>query len=98
LYPHFQQAVVPGWLDKAVKWRHGYTDALSQMVVLAPNPEWVRTLPNGKLPDRRDFNHYENDFDGRVSVWQRAADESQRLADEWAQWLDSPDPSQVHPL
>ena len=98
LYPHFQQAVVPGWLDKVLKWRHGYTDALSQMVVLAPNPEWVKTLPNGKLPDRRDFNHYENDFDGRVNVWQRAADESQRLADEWAQWLDSPDPSQVHPL
>jgi hypothetical protein len=22
LYPHFQQAVVPGWLDKALKWRH----------------------------------------------------------------------------
>jgi len=55
-------------------------------------------LPNGKLPDRRDFNHYEDDFDGRVSVWQQAADESQRLADEWAQWLDSPDPSQVQPL
>jgi hypothetical protein len=25
------------------------------MVVLAPDPHWVRTLPNAKLPDRNDF-------------------------------------------
>jgi hypothetical protein len=23
LYPHFQKAVIPGWLDKGLKWRHG---------------------------------------------------------------------------
>jgi hypothetical protein len=95
LYPHFQKEVIPGWLDKAIKYRHRYTDALSQMVVLAPNPEWVKTLPNGKLPDRRDFTHYASDFEGRVAVWQRAANESQRLADEWAEWLRKPDPSRV---
>jgi hypothetical protein len=52
LYPHFQQAVVPGWLDKALKWRHKSTPFLDNTIVLAPNPEWVKTLPNGKLPDR----------------------------------------------
>jgi hypothetical protein len=51
LYPHFQQSVVPGWLDKALKWRHGATSFLDSMVLLAPNPQWIKTLPGGKLPD-----------------------------------------------
>ena len=34
---------------------------------MAPsNPEWVRTLPNGKLPDRSDFVTYAHDWDARV--------------------------------
>ena len=43
LYPHFQRAVVPGWLDKALKWRHKATPFLDHTIVLAPNPEWVKT-------------------------------------------------------
>lgn len=95
LYPHFQKAVVPGWLDKGLKWRHRPTGALHRMLVLAPNPEWVRTLPNGKLPDRTDFTRYGNDLAGRMAVWHTAVAESQRLADEFAQWLARPDMSQV---
>ncbi|MDO7704013.1 MAG: phospholipase [Burkholderiaceae bacterium] len=98
LYPHFQRAVVPGWLDKSLKWRHHATDFLRNAVVLAPNPDWVKTLPNGKLPDRHDFNHYAHDYDARVRVWQQAADASQQLADEFAQWLRNPDPRLVKPL
>jgi hypothetical protein len=88
LYPHFQQAVVPGWLDKGLKWRHKPTGFLDRMVVLAPDPEWVRSLPNGKLPDRNDFIRYGNDLRGRIKAWSTAAAESQRLADEFGEWLD----------
>ncbi|HEY1392257.1 MAG TPA: phospholipase, partial [Methylibium sp.] len=49
LYPHFQQSVVPGWLDKAFKHRHRATPFLDNVIVLAPAPEWVATLPNAKL-------------------------------------------------
>jgi hypothetical protein len=84
LYPHFQSRVVPGWLDKAWKQRHRASPALSNMVVLAPDPEWVRSLPGGKLPDRADFKTYGDDFEGRVRTWRRAVAESQRLADEFA--------------
>jgi hypothetical protein len=87
LYPHFQNRVVPGWLDKALKWRHGATSFLDNTIVLAPNPEWVKTLPNGKLPDRQDFMTYERDLAGRVKVWSAAARASEQLADEFAQWL-----------
>ena len=98
LYPHFQQAVVPGWLDKALKWRHKSSAFLDNTIVLAPNPEWVQTLPNGKLPDRSDFMTYANDLPGRVQAWTSAAKASQQLADEFAQWLLKPKASEVHPL
>ncbi len=98
LYPHFQKAVVPGWLDKGLKWRHQSTSYLDRMVVLAPNPEWVRTLPNGKLPDRNDFARYGNDGPARAKVWAQAAAQAQQLADEFAQWLESGDARDVLPL
>ncbi len=98
LYPHFQQNVVPGWLDKALKWRHGATPFLDHTIVLAPNPEWVKTLPNAKLPDRQDFMTYQRDLAGRIQVWTAAAKASQQLADEFAQWLHKPDLSRIRSL
>ena len=98
LYPHFQRAVVPGWLDKALKWRHRATPFLDHTIVLAPNPEWVKTLPNGKLPDRSDFTTYASDLAGRVRVWTQAVRASEQLADELAHWCASPDPSRVQAL
>jgi hypothetical protein len=98
LYPHFQQAVIPGWLDKGLKWRHKATPALSSMLLLAPNPEWVQTLPNAKLPNRDDFTHYKDDLAGRMKAWTTAVAASQQLADEFAAWLERPDPAQVLPL
>jgi hypothetical protein len=98
LYPHFQQAVVPGWLDKALKWRHASTPFLDNTIVLAPKPEWVKTLPNGKLPDRSDFVRYASDFEGRVKVWQQAVRASEQLAQEFTDWLANPSMAAVHPL
>jgi hypothetical protein len=88
LYPHFQRSVVPGWLDKGLRWRHRATPFLDTTVVLAPDPEWVARLPNGKLPDRTDFTRYGADWRARAKVWGTAVGEAQRLADEFAQWLE----------
>lgn len=98
LYPHFQRQVVPGWFDKSLRWRHKATAALDSVVLLAPNPEWVRTLPNGKLPDRQDFVHYGTDTAARVRAWQAATSASGQLAEEFAQWLERPDMRAVQSL
>lgn len=98
LYPHFQKAVVPGWLDKAWKRRHAASHALDRMLVIAPDPGWVRTLPEGKLPDRSDFTRFGQDLVGRMKVWNGATAAAERLADEFAQWLERPDLSRVEPL
>lgn len=85
LYPHFQRAIVPGWLDKALRHRHRASERLSNVVVLAPRTEWIATLPGAKLPDRSDFRTFGDDHDGRVAAWSRALAESRRLADEFAE-------------
>jgi hypothetical protein len=98
LYPHFQKAVVPGWLDKGLRWRHKPTHCLDRTVVLAPDPAWVRGLPNGKLPDRNDFVRYGKDAPARMKAWSTAAQEARRLADELAEWLERGDAGAVLPL
>jgi hypothetical protein len=91
LYPHFQSTVVPGWLDKALKHRHGATARLSNLVLLSPNPEWVKTvMPNGKLPDRGDFKRYGERIAERQSAWRRAVVRSRQLADEFTQAVQRP--------
>ncbi|MBC7603345.1 MAG: phospholipase, partial [Ramlibacter sp.] len=98
LYPHFQRSVVPGWLDKGLKWRHGATHFLDNTIVLAPDPEWVKHLPNGKLPDRTDFTRYGVDLASRVKAWTAGASASRQLADEFGEWLQKPDASRVEAL
>ncbi len=89
LYPHFQQAIVPGWLDKSLKWRHASSHFLDDVVVLAPDVEWVQTLPNQKLPDRTDFMRYGRDTHARVVAWSKAASACAALRDEFAELVYS---------
>jgi len=98
LYPHFQKTVIPGWLDKALKHRHRASAHLDNVVLLSPRPEWIATLPNAKLPDRNDFKAYGDDLQGRIAAWRRAVTESQRLADEFAQVVESGRPIEALPL
>lgn len=98
LYPHFQRAVVPGWLDKALPWRHRPSAFLDRMLVLAPDPAWVATLPHGKLPDRTDFTRYGNQHGQRIQAWSRAVAQSHQLAEEFQQWLQAPDLDRVEAL
>ena len=98
LYPHFSPRVVPGWLDKAWRSRHRPTPALDNLVLLAPHPDWVASLPHAKLPDRGDFRSYGEDIAGRQRDWRRALAESQRLADEFAELVARRTPFEALPL
>ena len=98
LYPHFQRQVVPGWLDKAWKRRHRASPRLANLVVLAPDEQWIRTLPGGKLPDRSDFKAFGDDLAGRMAAWRRAISESRRMADEFAELAASGRPVLAEPL
>lgn len=55
LYPHFFDQVVPGWFDKSLPWRRAGARNFARTLLIAPSPQFVATLPGGKVPDRRDF-------------------------------------------
>lgn len=96
LYPHFQKEVVPGWLDKPWKRRHGASASLDGMLLLAPNPAWIASLPNGKLPDRNDFQTLTHPE--RVRAWTTAVSAAKQLSEEFSEWLQRPDAAKLHPL
>ena len=98
LYPHFQRQVVPGWLDKPFKRRHRASAALDNVLLLAPDPAWIATLPHAKLPDRADFKRYQHDEPGRIAAWRRALAESQRLADDFGDWVNGAPGFEIRPL
>ncbi|MDB5933095.1 MAG: lysophospholipase [Massilia sp.] len=102
LYPHFSEHIVPGWLDKAMPWRRTARGPrrgwLDNVIVIAPTPAFLRRLPRGKLPDRKDFTHYGLDHDERIRNWQLAIGEGQRLRDDFAAFADKPDMSQIKPI
>jgi hypothetical protein len=80
LYPHFYAHVVPGWFDKALKWRRARGDNFRRALLVAPSDAFVAGLPGAKIPDRRDF--YAMPEAERFRRWQAVIDESARLGDE----------------
>jgi hypothetical protein len=99
-YPHFNDYVTPGWLDKHLPWRkapraHPWLD---DMLLVTPAPAFLATLPNGKLPDREDFYRYGQDHRARIAAWERAIAECERFAEAVLRWMERPDPSLLQPI
>lgn len=89
LYPHFTDRVVPGWFDKSLPWRRGDGARLRDVLLVSPSPEYLATLPDGKLPDRKDFERYVGDDAGREKAWRKAIAASDQLGDEFIELVDS---------
>ena len=68
LYPHFYGHLVPGWFDKGLPWRRARGTGLERVLLVAPSPAFVASLPGGKIPDRRDF--YALAPDERIRRWE----------------------------
>jgi hypothetical protein len=99
-YPHFNDFVTPGWLDKHLPWRrspraHPWLD---DMLLVAPSPAFLATLPHGKLPDRQDFYRYGPDHAGRIRAWETAIAECGRFAAAVLAWMERPDPTLIEPI
>jgi predicted acylesterase/phospholipase RssA len=99
-YPHFNDYVTPGWLDKHLPWRKAPRSHpwLDDMLLVAPSPAFLARLPNGKLPDRQDFYRYGQDHAARIRDWERAIAECERFAEAVLRWLERPDPSLLAPI
>ena len=99
-YPHFNGFVTPGWLDKHLPWRrspraHPWLD---DMLLVAPSPAFLATLPHGKLPERQDFYRYGPDHAGRIRAWETAIGACGRFAEAVPGWMGRPDPTLIEPI
>lgn len=87
LYPHFYPHIVPGWFDKALRWRRGGGAAMRRTLLIAPGPALLERLPGGTIPDRRDF--YAMEHDERLRAWRRAMAESEAMVDELGELIET---------
>ncbi len=86
LYPHFYGHVVPGWFDKSLPWRRARPVNFRRALLLSPSEAFVASLPNGRIPDRRDFGAMTERE--RIRVWERVRSASAALGDELAELID----------
>lgn len=87
LYPHFYPYVVPGWFDKSLRWRRAKPLNFRRALILAPSPEFVASLPSGRIPDRDDFVRLSDDE--RLRAWRQVLSEGRRLGDEFWELLST---------
>ncbi|MFP4390880.1 MAG: patatin-like phospholipase family protein [Desulfococcaceae bacterium] len=89
LFPHYADRVIPGWLDKKLTWRRPSAANMDKVLLVSPSPEMVRSLPGGRIPDRKDFHRFLGRDMDRFAAWQRAAMAGERMAEEFADLVES---------
>ncbi|KGE04050.1 hypothetical protein HRUBRA_01391 [Pseudohaliea rubra DSM 19751] len=90
LYPHFRGDLTPGWFDKFLPWRRLAPELVDRLVLIAPHPAFVASLPQGKIPDRGDFTTMATQE--RQANWRRCMERGQELADAFAAQVAGTDP------
>ncbi len=90
LYPHFYSTPIPGWYDKRLK-RQCHPDSFDNVVIMAPSPEFVETLPYKRISDRTDFQTMTSEQ--RIKYWSTIISESDRLAESFLTQISHSDPS-----
>lgn len=87
LYLHFYDFLKPGWFDKRLRWRNARPASVDRTLLISPSPEFVAKLPNGKIPDRRDFTAMAPA--DRESAWRTTVAACRELADELEDVLEN---------
>jgi hypothetical protein len=85
LFFHHQESLVPGWLDKMLKYHRVPEPYLENAVMVFPTEEFVSRLPGGKVPDRDDLTELADKPDVRKKRWRRAAELSADLGEQFVE-------------
>ncbi len=86
LYPHFFPRIVPGWFDKKLRWRTADPANTERTILISPSEEFAASLPNGKIPDRSDFQSFAPA--ARVRLWRDVVAACEALAEELDEVLE----------
>ena len=75
LYPHFSSRITPGWFDKFLPWRRSTPAWMRNVVLVAPSPGFVSSLPLGRIPDRDDFKRFFGRDAERIAAWEATVEQ-----------------------
>jgi hypothetical protein len=89
LFFHHQERIIPGWMDKRLKNRHPPERWLDTVVMVHPSEGFVAGLPEGRIPDRGDFEIYMDDPATRIANWRRTVELSAPLGEEFLELIAS---------
>ncbi|MEW6114802.1 MAG: hypothetical protein AB1664_21890 [Thermodesulfobacteriota bacterium] len=89
LFFHYQERIVPGWLDKKLTWRRPPRGSLDSVLQVYPTEEFLRLLPEGRLPDRQDFIDFVDDPGERIRRWDEASEKSAVLGEQFMEDWES---------
>lgn len=89
LFPHYAEALIPGWLDKQIPWRQPNIANMDPVLLIAPSQAALEQLPYKKIPDRNDFYKFAGRDAERVAYWREVLDMSRKMADEFMEIVTS---------
>ena len=88
LFNH-QRRIVPGWMDKKLKYRKPLGENLENVLMVYLSEAFVQKIPGGKVPDRQDFKAFAGDPTTRIENWRKAVKISETLGDEFLEMVAS---------
>lgn len=86
---HHQERIIPGWLDKKLKYRRLSDSFLENVMMVYPSENLVLKFPGGKIPDREDFKIFIDDPGTRIKNWRRVVDLCADLGDQFLELVES---------
>jgi len=86
---HYQERIVPGWFDKHISWRNPPSGSLDRVLQVYPGPDFIRLLPDERLPDRQDFITFVNDPAERIRRWDVISELSEIIGTEFLEAVES---------
>lgn len=88
-YPHYSERITPGWFDKNLKHRKPVRSNMSNVLMMCPSDEFIKLLPYGRIPDRKDFRNFSGKDAERIKFWRKAADIGRVLTEEFMETIES---------
>lgn len=88
LYPHFYDSITPGWFDKALN-RPPSRENMKNVVLISPSHAFVKDLPFGKIPDRKDFFAFKGKDKDRINYWNKVVQKNKEMGEAFFNAVES---------
>ena len=89
LFFHYQDRIVLSWMDKPLPWRKPSKKMLERVLQIYPSEDFIRMLPDQRLPDRNDFVTFVDNPEERFRRWDEVSDKSEILGTQFLEDVES---------